>query len=451
MNTTKKLIWLAAAAALGLSMTACSSGDSGSGTSGGDTSAAGAATTDAGTTTTTGGDALVVWTWDPAFNIYAMNEAAKVYQADHPDFQLDVQEVAWDDIQTKLTTLAQSKTLSELPDIVLVQNNAFQKNVINYPELFSSFADSGIDFSQYPQAVTDYSVIDGVNWGLPFDNGTAVAAYRTDVLAEAGYTIADFTDITWSQFITLAEDVLAKTGKPLLSGQAGSSDLIMMLLQSAGASLFDADGNPTIAGNETLKKAVALYQELVEKGILVEVNSWDEYIATFVTGQVAGTINGCWILASVQTATDQSGLWDITNLPKMDDVAGATNYSANGGSSWAITSNVSDYALAADFLKSTFAGSTAFYDTILPSSGAIANWLPASKSSVYAEPQAFFGGDAIYAKIVEYAASVPSNNTGAYYYEGRDAVSTAITEIINGADPDTALQTAQETVEFAMG
>ena len=46
---------------------------------------------------------------------------------------------------------------------------------------------------------------------------------------------------------------------------------------------------------------------------------------------------------------------------------------------------------------------------------------------------------------------MPSNNTGAYYYEGRDAESVVITNIFNGADPDAALEEAQQTVEFAMG
>ena len=51
---------------------------------------------------------------------------------------------------------------------------------------------------------------------------------------------------------------------------------------------------------------------------------------------------------------------------------------------------------------------------------------------------------------MEFATQVPSNNTGAYYYEGRDAVSVAITNIMNGADPAAALEEAQSTVEFAM-
>lgn len=398
-----------------------------------------------------GGDdnTLTVWTWDPNFNIYAMEEAEKIYQKDHPDFTLDIVETPWDDLQTKLTTLAQSGQTGELPDIFLMQNNAFQKNGINYPELFSSISTDAVDFSEFPSAVTAYSTIDGTNYGVPFDAGTAVTALRTDVLEEAGYKLADFTDITWDDFITKGKDVLAKTGKPLLSGQAGSSDLIMMMLQSAGASLFDDEGKPTITDNATLEAAIKVYTQLVKDGILVEVNSWDEYIGTLVNGTVAATVNGVWIVGSIQTAEDQSGKWGITNLPKLDGVSGATNYSANGGSSWAISSNA-NVELATDFLAATFAGSTELYDTILPKAGAVANWIPAGDSKVYNEPSEFFGGQTIFADVVKFGADVPSNNTGAYYYEGRDAVSAALTQVIGGADTASALAEAQSNVEFAM-
>lgn len=392
---------------------------------------------------------LTVWAWDPAFNIYALEEAEKIYQQDNPDFELEIVEVPWEDLQTRLTTLAQSQSFDELPDIFLMQNNAFQKNAINYPDLFGDLSGADIDFSEFPDSVVEYSTLDGVNYGVPFDSGTAITALRTDVLEQAGYTLDDFTDITWDAFIEQGKDVLAKTGMPLLSGQAGSSDLIVMMLQSAGASLFDEEGNPTIVDNDALNAAIDVYTELVDAGVYLEVNSWDEYIGSFVNGNVAGTQQGVWIVGSIQSAEDQSGLWGVTNVPSLDGVSGATNYTANGGSSWAISSNA-NAELAADFLAATFAGSTELYDTILPASGAVANWIPAGDSDVYAEPIEFFGGDAIFAKVVEYGSEVPSNNTGAYYYEGRDAVSAAVTQIMNGTDRDTALAEAQANVEFAM-
>jgi len=421
---------LVLAVPLALTLTSCSGSGGGSGEGEGD-------------------ETLTVWTWDPAFNIYAMEEAEKVYQEDHPDFTLDIVEVPWDDLQTKLTTIAQSQAFDELPDIFLMQNNAFQKNGINYPDLFSDFSDSDIDFSEFPQSVVDYSTIDDVNYGVPFDAGTAITALRTDVLEEAGYTVDDFTDITWDEYLTIGKDVLAKTGQPLLSGQAGSADIPMMMLQSAGASLFDDEGNPTIVDNAALEDAIDMYTQLVEAGVLVEVNSWDEYIGTLVNGTVGGTINGVWIVGSIQTAEDQDGKWAVTNLPKLDGVSGATNYSANGGSSWAISSTA-DVDLASDFLAATFAGSTELYDTILPKAGAVANWIPAGDSDVYNEPIAFFGGQPIFADVVKFGPEVPSNNTGAYYYEARDAVSTAMTQIMGGTDMTTALEEAQANVEFAM-
>lgn len=433
-STKRTAMTLALGLPLALTLAACSGGTGDAGNGGGDA----------------GGDnTLTVWAWDPAFNIYAMEEAEKVYQAENPDFELDIVEVTWDDLQTKLTTIAQSQAFDELPDIFLMQNNAFQKNVLNYPDLFTPFSADAVDFSEFPKSVVDYSTIDGENYGVPFDSGTAVTALRTDVLEQAGYTVDDFTDITWDQYITIGKDVLAKTGQPLLSGPAGSADLPVMMLQSAGASLFDKDGNPTIVDNDALNAAVDTYTELVESGVLLEVNSWDEYIGTMVNGAVGGTVNGIWIVGSIQTAADQSGKWAITNLPKLDGVDGATNYSANGGSSWTISST-GNAELAEKFLAETFAGSTELYDTILPKAGAVANWIPAGDSPVYAEPVEFFGGQPIFQEVVAFGAEVPSNNTGAYYYEGRDAVSAAMTKIIGGGDRDAALAEAQANVEFAM-
>jgi lactose/L-arabinose transport system substrate-binding protein len=434
-NTTRIAAVVGLAVIPALALAGCSGGDDGNGGGGGGSGE---------------DNKLTVWAWDPAFNIYSLEEAEKIYQKDHPDFELEIIETPWEDLQAKLTTIAQAQQTDELPDFFLMQNNAFQKNLINYPDLFSDYSDSDVDFAEFPESVTAYSTLDGVNYGVPFDSGTAVTALRTDVLDEAGLSLDDFTDVTWSEWIDNAKTVLEKTGKPLLSGVAGEADIPMMLLQSAGQSLFDAEGNPTIADNAALRDVINVYKDLVDEGLLTEVNSWDEYIGTLVNENVAGTINGIWIIGSIQTAPEQSGLWGITNLPKLDTVDGATNYSANGGSSWALSSS-GNAELAADFLAATFAGSTELYDTILPQAGAVANWIPAADSDVYAEPSEFFGGQPIFQQVVEYGEQVPSNNTGAYYYEGRDAVSTAITNVMGGADVDSALEEAQKNVEFARG
>lgn len=82
---------------------------------------------------------------------------------------------------------------------------------------------------------------------MPFDNGAAIACYRTDILQEAGMTLEDFTDITWDEWVEKGKVVLEKTGKPLLTTTAGECDLLTMMLQSAGASMFNEDGTTNIA------------------------------------------------------------------------------------------------------------------------------------------------------------------------------------------------------------
>lgn len=108
---------------------------------------------------------------------------------------------------------------------------------MTYQDLFTDLTDSGIDFSQFSEGKLNTSVVDGKNYGVPFDNGTEVAAYRIDLLEQAGYTVDDLTDIDWDRFIEIGKDVLEKTGYSLFSTQAKSSDIIMQMVQSAGGSI----------------------------------------------------------------------------------------------------------------------------------------------------------------------------------------------------------------------
>ena len=390
------------------------------------------------------------WAWDAQFNLYAMEEAAKIYQQTHPDFKLELVEITWADLQTKLGTIIGSGDYAQLPDICLMQDYAYQKYVTIYDGMFQDITNCGIDFSQFAEGKLAASVVDGKNYGVPFDNGTDVAIYRTDVLEQAGYTIEDLTDIDWNRFIEIGEDVYAKTGYSLLSVQTGGSDIIFQMMQSAGKSIWNEDGTPNIANNADLKLCLEIYKEMADKHVMDVRNSWDEYVATFTTGKTAGVLNGCWIMVQLESAEDLSGKWAVTNVPSLPGVAGATNYTNQGGSTWAITANCQNVELATDFLGATFGGSKELYDTILPGAGAISTWLPAAESEVYAEPQEYYGGQAVYGLIADYASKVPAVDLGVYYTEANTAIATVVGNVLGGADIDAELETAQDTVEFNM-
>ena len=392
-------------------------------------------------------ETLTVWCWDPNFNIYAMKQAEAAYQKDHPDFKLDIQENVYSDIETKLITAATSGDYSTLPDIFLMQDYSYHKDVTSFPEVFTELTDSGIDFSTFSAGKLADSTVDGKNYGVPFDNGATIMAIRSDIVEEAGLTTDDFKDITWSQFMELAKTVKEKTGTPMLT-TSGGSELVLEMLQSAGASPI-VDGEVKIADNEVLAQAVEVYATLVKEGYMTEYTDWDQYIASMNNGDAAGVINGCWIMSSIQAAEDQSGNWTIVNMPALDDVEGATNYANCGGASWAVSSNCENTDLAFDFLKSTFAADVDLYDDLLVNAGAIASYLPAAESSVYQEASDFYGGQKVYADIVDFASQVPAFDCGAYYSDIRSALTDVVTNVVqNDADITSELQNAQDTVEF---
>lgn len=393
---------------------------------------------------------LTVWCWDATFNIPAVEEAEKIYQEKNPDVEINIVETAWEDIQTKLTTAATSDQTDILPDIILMNDTALLNNVRNYPDLFADLTDSGIDFAQFAEYKTAIGTVDGKTYNVPFDSGVTALYLRTDVVQEAGYSIEDFTDITWSKFIEMGESVLEKTGKPLLSAQAGAPDLLIAILRSAGDSMFDGEGKPNLAGNDVVAEAVDVYETMVDKGILVEVNDWDQYIGTINNGTVASVINGCWITSTIMAQEDQSGSWEVTTMPRLDDAPEATNYSNNGGAGWMVMNDSANKDLAIDFLKETFGSSTELYDVILPITGAVATYLPAAESEAYAEPNEFFGGQAVYELFAQYGKNVPAITLGQYWEEAKSALGTALTQIQQGQDVQSALEEADSTVEFAM-
>lgn len=402
------------------------------------------------TTEASGDETLSVWCWDPNFNVYAMKQAEKLYQKDHPNFKLDIQEKVYNDIETALITAAEANDYSTLPDIFLMQDYSFHKNATNYPGIFTELTDSGIDFSQFSAGKLADSTVDGKNYGVPFDNGATIMAIRRDMVEAAGLTVEDFKDTTWSDFMEKAKKVVDANNVPMLTS-SGGSEIVIEMLQSAGASPM-VDGKVDLVGNKALKAAIETYETLIKDGIMVDYTDWDQYIASMNKGTAAGVIQGCWIMSSIQAAEDQSGKWAIVNMPKFDDVEGATNYANCGGASWAVSSNCKNTDLAYDFIKTTFGGSVELYDDLLPNAGAIASYLPAAESPVYNENSDFYGGQAVYKDIVEFAGQVPGIDYGAYYSDIRSALTDAITNVVqNGADIDTEIKNAQDTVEFNIG
>ena len=440
----KKLLSVMLVGAMVVSLAACGGSSSSSGGSEGGESAT--------TEVTSGGEhTLTVSAWDANFNIPALQAAAEDYKANvDPDFELVINEVSGSsDVETAITTGGSAGDYSQLTDIVLFQDHYIQRYVADYPDAWVAVEGADIDWSDFGEEKLSYSIIDGQHYGVPVDNGTCIFAYRTDLLQEAGYTLDDVTDCTWADWIKIGEDVYNKTGKYLLSMDGDGNDLPYIMLQAEGASQWK-DGEPYISENETMIKIIDTIVEAVQKNALYLANDWSDYTDQTIQGDmVAGVMNGNWIIPTIKQVADNSGKWEITNLPTLN---GGGGYAANGGSSLYITSNCANVDLAKDFLAKTFGGSTVTYDKALTDGGVITCCISAGKSEVYQAGVDYFNGQAIYADIVEMGANVPVVEQSDYHYSCRSLIAAAIINIAqNGVATKDALKEAEDQLRFEMG
>lgn len=393
---------------------------------------------------------LTLAAWDPAFNIPAMEAAAADYKENvDPEFELEiVEQGSSEDVETAITTAGSSGNYDNLQDIVLFQDHYIQRYVADYPDAWTPLGDIDINWDDFSAEKLDYSTIDGEHYGVPVDNGTVVAAYRVDLLAEAGYTIDDLTGCTWDEFMEIGKAVKEKTGKALLCMNSDGNDLVYIMLQAEGVSQFK-DGKPYITENETLVTIVEKLVQMAKDGVLLMPNSWSDYTDKAIQGdQVAGVMNGNWIIPTIEKVEANSGKWEITSMPTL---SGEEGYASNGGSSLYITSNCQNVDLAKDFLAYTFGGSTVTYDNALKDGGVISTYAPAGETDVYQEGVEYFNDQPIYADIVEMGTHVQIVEQNDFHYSARNYIGSAIVNIINGADTMEALKEAEDQLNFEMG
>ncbi len=393
---------------------------------------------------------LVAAAWDKNFNIPALKAAEAAYQKEHPEFKLEIIEQPDSKaVENAITTAGQSKNYENLPDIVLFQDHYFQQYVTNYPDAWTDSSDAKVDWSDFGEEKLSFSTIDGKHYGYPVDNGTVVMAYRTDLLQEAGYTVDDMTGISWDKFIEVGEKVYEKTGKYLLSMDGDGNDLPYMMLQAEGKSQFKS-GKANLADNKELEEILDVINRMQEKNVLLLANDWSGYTNDIQKDKVAGVMNGNWIIPTIEQVKENSGKWAITSMPTLK---GGEGFASNGGSSLYITSNSKNVELAKDFLAYTFGGGKGAidtYDAALRDGGVITTCISAGKSDVYAEGVEYFGGQSVYAKIVEMGSHVKVVEQSDYHYTAREKVAAAITNIKNGQSIKDAIAQAQQDLEFAM-
>ncbi|MFF5228991.1 extracellular solute-binding protein [Dactylosporangium sp. NPDC000521] len=327
-----RLAMVAAVLAIGMSLTACTSSDSGTEQ-----------------TPAPGGATLIIWadtkradTLKPFAQQWAAKNGVKAEVVGIPQNQ-----------QQAFTTAAQA---GQGPDVMvgahdwignLVQNGLIDPIQLN-PEQMAGYVDVA------RKAVT----YKGQVYGVPYAVESLVLFRNTSLVPAAPKTFDELTAI--------GADLKAKgkvdeiVGYPVSQqdGQSGDTYHMYPLYTSAGGYLFGADGNgdpdPKDLGPGT-PASVKAFQKISEfgekgKGALKRSFTSDNTTAAFAGGKTAFLVAGPWRLADVR----KSGIpYDISPMPGFAGAGAAQSFV--GVQSFFVASKGKNKALAQEFVTNTLA------------------------------------------------------------------------------------------------
>jgi lactose/L-arabinose transport system substrate-binding protein len=394
---------------------------------------------------------LVIWAWDGTFNVVAANEAKAIYQKENKDVDVEVVEMAQNDIVQKLNTNLSANSTDGLPNIVLMEDYRAQNFLSAYTDSFKDISGK-VNSSDFMNYKIKSDSVNGKLYGLPFDSGVTALFYRTDLIEQAGYKKEDMNNLTWDKFIEIGKAVKAKTGKAMLTLDPSDLGLIRVMMQSAGQWYVKEDGKTVnIADNQALKESIKTWKNLMDAGIVKPITGWDNFVGAFQKGDVASVPTGCWISSSVMKSQDQSGKWAVAPIPRLSTVPSSVNASNLGGSSWYVLSKVGNSDLAVDFLAKTFGSSKELMNTLAEKINLVSTLKSASSVDNYNKSIDFYGGQKLMQDFATWSAKIPAVNYGSSTYNIEDILSGAVQNIVSkNADLDSTLKDVQKQAEAAV-
>ncbi len=216
---------------------------------------------------------------------------ANDFEAKHPDVDIKLEDVSWDDLQQRLTTDIAGGTA---PDIAIIGTRWLVDYVQqDIAEPLNSYITP--DFrAKFIEAFMKPSVIDGKTWGLPVAASARAMYYNKDLLAKAG---VNEPPATWDDLEADAKKVKALGGNVYgfgLQGKEIETDAYWYYaLWSEGGELLSG-GKSGIASDSGIK-AATMYKRFIDEGItqsgVTDYNRQD-IEALFKQGRVAMTSRG---------------------------------------------------------------------------------------------------------------------------------------------------------------
>lgn len=347
----KKVMALALAAVMTVSLAACGGGgnDGGSGSSKGNDSSTSsdAGDTNAGSddssadsssdTGTSSGDALSVMIWD--------NNQQPGIQEILNDFtektgiKAETQVVTWNEYWTLLEAGAQGGTL---PDVFWMHSNEAQRYMENdmLLDLTDKIKESEvIDLANYPEDITGIYTSDGKNYAIPKDVDTIGLWYNKTMFDEAGISYPD-ESWTWDDFREAAKKLTKEDGSQFgyaIKPDANQDSYYNMIFDYGGFIISDDKKSSGYDDPNTIK-GMQMLEGIFQDGSVPSLETVSENGPDVLlqSGKIAMSTQGSWMVAAFRDNEYTAKNCDVAVLPKGPD---GTRKSIYNGLGWAAAAN----------------------------------------------------------------------------------------------------------------
>jgi alpha-1,4-digalacturonate transport system substrate-binding protein len=243
-----------------------------------------------------------------------MKGLLKQYEEKNPNVKVNLVEVAYADMNTKLKTMISGgnpPALARMSDTSTFFNQAL--DLSPYVGDINAFTGQFMDTLKPYYVTKDNKVI-----AVPLDVTANGLIYNKTLFKKAGVSVPTSPDQvwTWSEFEAALKQVMEKGGAKYGLVWDFSTHRWTTMLYQFGGSMFSADGTKGALNTDNAVKAVDFFTKLHKDGIM-PTSVWlggDNPNNLFRSGTVAAHLSGNWVLGNYKTI--DSFEWGVTYMPK---------------------------------------------------------------------------------------------------------------------------------------
>ena len=328
-----------------------------------------------------------------------------------------------------------------LADIEAVEIDWFAE-AMQYSDLLAEAPDSvkgrWLDWKE--EAATDG---DGRLVGFGTDIGPQGVCFRSDLFEAAGLAsdregVADLFDGDWENFLDVADQYKAATGKPMIDS---ANSVLQGIVNQIEFTYTEEDGTVIATENPEIKAAYELVTERAVPNAAYAGQWSDDWFAALANGEFAAMLCPGWMLGVISGNAEDTTGWDIADV------------FPNGGGNWggsyltvpANGANVEAALALADWLTAPEQQMKAFANA-----GTFPSQLEALDSDELAGATNEYFNNAPTGEILSNraAAVTVAPFKDASYFKYHDALQNAVTRVFDGLeDQETSWNTWVAEVE----